>query len=172
MAKRIRFAALVFIAIFMFACHRGGTGNIQVVGDIYGPKEVINSPYKVRVTDVSNDTHEVYDVDVIGLLWNGLEDSLKKRGMLWTPQFEGEPYTMEGYVEYFRKGSMGARWLPYVGNTVLTVRVELSQGGRHLASIESKHKIAYGSGTFTRNAWKKIFEEACEDVVNQAIKKF
>jgi len=172
MAKRIRFAALVFIAIFMFACHRGGTGDIQVAGDIYGPKEVINSPYKVRVSDVSNDTHQVYDVDVIGLLWNGLEDSLKKRGMLWTPQFEGEPYVMEGHIEYFRKGSMEARWVPYVGNTVLTVRVELSQGGKHLASIESKHKIAFGGGTFTRNAWKKIFEEACEDVVNQAIKKF
>ena len=109
------FSALVFIAIFMFACHRGGTGNIQVTGDIYGPKEVINSPYKVRVSDVSNDTHQVYDVDVIGLLWNGLEDSLKKRGMLWTPQSEGEPYVMEGHVEYFRKGCHGSALGPIRG---------------------------------------------------------
>ncbi|MGA2224281.1 MAG: hypothetical protein ABSH41_07565 [Syntrophobacteraceae bacterium] len=172
MARKIRFLTLVFIAVFMFACHRGGTGDIQVAGDIYSPKEVMTSPYKVRVTDVSNDTHEVYDVDVIGLLWNGLEDSLKKRGMLWTPQLEGEPYVMEGHVVYFKKGGGDTRWLPYVGNTVLTVRVELSQGGRHLASIESKHKIAYGSGTFTRNAWKKIFEQVSEDVVNQAVKNF
>ena len=172
MVRKIRFLALVIIAVFMFACHRGGTGDIQVAGDIYGPKEVINSPYKVRVTDVSNDTHKVHDVDVIGLLWDGIENSLKKRGMLWTPEIEGEPYIMEGHVVYFKKGSMAERFLPYMGNTVLNVSVELSQGGRHLASIESKHKIAFGSGTFTRNAWKKIFEEVSEDVVNQAIKKF
>ena len=172
MARMIRFFVLVFITVFIFACHRGGTGDIHVAGDIYSPKEVVVSPYKVKVTDVSNDTHEVYDVDVIGLLWNGLEDSLKKRGMLWTPGLEGEPYVMEGHVVYFKKGDMAARFLPYVGDTVLTVRVELSKGGRHLASIESKHKIAYGSGTFTRNAWKKIFEQVSEDVVNQAMKNF
>ncbi len=172
MARRVRFPALVFIAIFMFACHRGGTGNIQVAGDIYSPKEVINSPYKVRVADVSNDTREVYDVDVIGLLWNGLEDSLKKRGMLWTPQLEGEPYVLEGHVLYFKEGDMAARFLPYVGDTVLSVRVELSKGGTHLATIESKRKIAYGTGTFTRNAWKKVFEEVSEDVVKKATEKF
>ncbi len=172
MARRTLFPALVLIAVFMFACHRGGTGNIQVAGDIYSPREVINSPYKVRVTDVSNDTHQVYDVDVIGLLWNGLEDSLKKRGMLWTPELGGEPYTMEGHVVYFKEGSVAERLLPYVGDTVLSVTVELSQGGRHLATIESKRKIAYGTGTFTRNAWKKVFEQVSEDVVNQAIKSF
>ncbi len=172
MARRIYFPALVFIAVFMFACHRGGTGDIHVAGDIYTPKEVVTSPYKVRVTDVSNDTHQVYDVDVIGLLWNGLEDSLRKRGMLWTPQLQGEPYILVGHIEYFKKGSMAERWLPYMGNTVLTVRVELSQGGKQLASIESKRKIAFGGGTLTRNAWKKVFEEVSQDVVNQAVKKF
>jgi len=172
MARRIRFPALVFIAVFMFACHRGGTGDIQVAGDIYSPKEVITSPYKVRVTDVSNDTHQVYDVDVIGLLWNGLEDSLKKRGMLWTPNTEGEPYIMEGHVVYFKKGGLAERFMPLLGDTVLAVRVELSQGGRHIATIESKRKIAFGRGTITRNAWKKVFDEIVEDVVNQAVKKF
>jgi hypothetical protein len=172
MVRSIRFLALVFIAVFMFACHKGGSGDIPASRSVSSPKPAVVSPYKVRVAEVSNDTHKVYDVDVIGLLWDGLEDSLKKRGMLWTPETEGEPYIMEGHIVNYKEGSMAERFLPYMGDTVLSVRVELSQGGRHLASIESNHKISYGSGTFTRNAWKKIFEQVSEDVVNQAIKKF
>jgi hypothetical protein len=155
----------------MLACHRGGKGG-HVADEIYTPKPVAVSPYKVKVSEVFNDTHKVFDVDVIGLLWNGLQDSLKKRGMLWTPNAEGEPYVMEGHVVYFKKGGLAERFLPRLGDTVLAVRVELSQGGRHIATIESKHTIAFGRGTITRKAWKKVFDEAVEDVVNQAVKKF
>ena len=140
--------------------------------ETYTPKPVVVSPYKVKVSEVFNDTHKVFDEDVIGLLWNGLQDSLKTRGMLWTPNAEGEPYIMEGHVVYFKKGSMTERFLPRLGDTVLAVRVELSQGGRHIATIESKHSIAFGKGTITRNACQKVFNAAVEDIVNQAVKKF
>ena len=130
MQRKFRLLALVFIALFMFACHRGGKGDIHAAGDIYTPKPVVTSPYKVRVADVFNDTHQVHDVDIIGLMWNGIEDSLKKRGMLWTTNSEGEPYVVEGHVVYFKKGGLAERFLPRLGDTVLEVRVELSQGGR------------------------------------------
>jgi hypothetical protein len=170
MFKKFRLL-VVFIALFMFACHRGGK-DIQIGGEIYSPKPVVTSPYKVRVTDVFNDTHQVYDVDIIGLLWNGIEDSLKKKGMLWTSKAEVEPYLMEGHVDYFRKGEIIERCLPRLGDTELRVRVELSRGGTHIATIESKRKIGYGKYIFSSSAWKKVFDEVTEDVVNQAVKKF
>jgi hypothetical protein len=170
MFKKFRLL-VVFIALFMFACHRGGK-DIQVGGDIYTPKPVVTSPYKVRVTNVFNDTHLVFDVDIIGLLWNGMEDALKKRGMLWTPDAEGEPYLLEGHVEYFQRGEIVERCVPYLGDCALTVRVELSRGDTHIATIQSKRKIGYGKMVFSTSAWKKIFEDVTEDVVNQAIKKF
>ncbi len=172
MRKKIGLVAFVFIALAMFACNRRGTGDIHVQGDIYTPKAVVSSPYKVRVADVFNDTHKVWDVDVIGLTWNGIEDSLKKRGMLWTQEGEGDPYVMEAHVVYFKEGSMPGRLVPYIGDTVLTVRVELSRGGAHIATIESKRKVAFGRGTIMYRAWKKVFEEVTEDIVNQAVKKF
>ena len=171
MHRKIGLIALVFIPLLMLACHKGGKGG-HVADETYTPKPVVVSPYKVKVSEVFNDTHKVFNVDVIGLLWNGLQDSLKNRGMLWTPNAEGEPYVMEGHVLYFKKGGMAERFLPRMGDTVLAVRVELSQGGRHIATIESKHAIAFGRGTITRNAWKKVFDEVVEDVVNQAVKKF
>jgi len=172
MNGKIRLLALVLIALLMFACNRRGTGDIHVAGDTYRAPEVVNSPYKVRVADVFNDTHELYDIDIIGLLWNGIEDSLKKKGMLWNPKAEGEPYVMEGHILTFRKGDMAERFVPYLGDTVLSVRVELTRGGRHLATIESKRKIAFGRGTWTPRAWRKIYEQVSEDVVNQAVKYF
>ena len=104
MHRKIRLLALVLIALSMFACHRGGKGDIHVASATYSPQPEVVSPYKVKVADVFNDTHEVFDVDIIGLLWNGIGDSLKKRGMLWTPDAAGEPYLMVGHVVYFRKG--------------------------------------------------------------------
>ncbi len=172
MRKKISLLALVFIPLFVFACHRGGKEDIKGENDIYTPKPVVVSPYKVKVAEVFNDTHKVFDVDVIGLLWNGLQNSLKKRGMLWTPNAEGEPYIMEGHVVYFKKGGVAKRFLPRLGDTVLAVRVELSQGGRHIATIESKSKITFGAGTITRDASEKVFDQVVEDVVNQAVKKF
>ena len=173
MNRQIRFLALALITLFLIACHRGQGGNINVGGDLYSTQPEVSSPYKVKVVNVYNDTREVYDVDVIGLLWDGIDSSLKKRGMLPGQQTVGEPYVLEAHIVAFKKGSAADRWLPRVGDTVLVARAELSQGGRSLATIESKRKIAYGSkGTFTRNAWRKVFEEVSEDIVNQAVKKF
>jgi hypothetical protein len=137
------------------------------------PKPVIESVYKVRVGDVFNDTHKVYDVDVIGGLWNGIEDALRKRGMLWAPQNEGEPYTLESHITLFKKGDMIERiTMPRVGDTVLEVRTELRQGGRHLATIESKKSFKYLRGSWTRSAWKKAFEAVSEEIVAETIKRF
>jgi hypothetical protein len=168
MNRKIRFLAMVFFALFLFACHRGGHDEI-VVGP-YTP--AISSPIKIRVADVWNDTHQVFDVDVIGLLWSGLDDSLKKRGMLWSQEMGGRYYTLEAHVVDYKKGSAPARLLPWVGDTLLTVQCSLKDGDKQLASIESKRKLSFGNGTLTRGAWRKVFAEVSEDVIAQAVRKF
>jgi hypothetical protein len=172
MNRPIRFLALALIALFLIACHKG-QGKDITSGDHYVPPPEVSSPYKVKVADVFNDTREVYEVDVIGLLWNGIEDSLKKRGMLLVePQAGVEPYVMEAHVVAFKEGDIYACWLPYVGDTVLVARVELKKGGKLLATIESKGKATLGRGTMSFDAAKKVFDRVSEDIVNQAVKKF
>jgi hypothetical protein len=173
MNRPIRFFVLGLITLFLIACHKGQGGNVNVSGDVYSSPPAVSSPYKVKVADVSNDTHEVYDVDVIGLLWNGLEDSLKKRGMLLVePQAGIEPYVMEAHIVDFKKGEVAACWLPCVGDTVLVAKVELKRGGKVLATIESKRKTTLGKGKMSMSAYKTVFERVSEDLVNQAVKKF
>ncbi len=173
MDKKFRFLALVLIALVLCSCHRRGSGDIHVAGDVYSPTPAVTSPYKVKVVDVSNDTHKVFDVDVIGLLWNGMEDSLKKRGMLWTPQSQvEEPYTLEGHVVDFKKGYTPYRVVPFAGDTLVSVRVDIMKGGRHIGTVESKEKIAFGSHLATWRAYREAFDKVSEDVISQATKKF
>ncbi len=173
MNRKIQIFAIVCFVLISFACSRGKGNDVFVAQPSPPlPSTLTSSPYKVKVVDVSNDAHAVFDVDVIGLLWSGLEDSLKKRGMLWNEKTGGTPYTIEAHVVSYQKGSMGARWMPYAGDTSLVVKCEVKNDGRQIAALESKHKITFGKGTFTRGAWRKVFEEVSEDLVTQAAKHF
>jgi hypothetical protein len=130
------------------------------------------SNVKIKVADVSNNTTELFDVDVIGMLWNSLEDSLKKRGMLWKGDLQEKPLILEAHVTKYQKGSVWLRpCLPLWGRTILEVKAELKEEGRVIATAEAKQKITLGSGTFTRDAYKKVFGTVSEDIINQVAMK-
>ena len=136
------------------------------------PADIPVSNIKIRVMDVSNETHELYDVDVIGMMWSALEDSLRKRGMLWAPQTAGPPLTIEAHVLKYQEGSAWYRWiLPPWGKTVLTTKCDLKDSGQVIASAESNKAITFGHKTFTIGAWRKIFAEVAEDLVSQLTRK-
>ncbi len=122
------------------------------------------------MVDVSNDTHRVFDVDVIGLLWSGLEDSLKKRGMLWNAQAGGKPYTLEARVVEYKKGSIPGRLVPLVGDVVLKVTCDLRDGDRQIATVESKHKFG-SEASCLRNAGKR-YSRCCRGRDNTARASF
>ncbi len=167
MDGRLRFLAIISIAVLLFACHRGSRDDI-----IQGPYvPAISSPTKIQVVDVSNDTRQVFDVDVIGLLWTGLDESLRKRGMYWTKEAGGKLYTLEAHVVEYKKGIHPGRLVPKVGDTVLVVKCELKDGDRQVATIESKRKIGFGDMLLSREAWKAVFSEVAEDLINQATRK-
>jgi hypothetical protein len=130
------------------------------------------SNIKIRVVDVSNDTRELYDVDVIGMMWNALEDSLKKRGMLWTQEATGLPLLLDAHILKYQEGNVWLRpILPIWGKTVLTTRCEVKDGGKVVASAEVKRSITFGNETFTVGAWRKIFSGAAEELVSDLAKR-
>jgi hypothetical protein len=165
-AGRFILAGLLFAALL---CGCGRTKGEDLLAGPYTPS--ITSPVKFRVVDVWNDTGQLFDVDVIGLLWNGLEKSLLQKGMLWTPQFSEKPYTLEAHVVRYKKGSFGMRLIPFSGETLLVVRCDLKDGDRVIATLESSRKFSFANGTLTREAWRKVFTEVSEDLVTQALRK-
>lgn len=138
-----------------------------------GPTERQLPNVKIKVMDVSNSTPELYDVDVIGMLWSGLDESLKRRGMLWTGQAGSAPMSMTATILKYQKGSAWYRWvLPMYGKTILTVQCEVTKDGRNLMTVEANKQVSFGDGTFTRGAWRKVFAEVAEDLVSQVAAKF
>jgi hypothetical protein len=129
------------------------------------------SNIKIRVVDVSNDTRELYEVDVIGMMWTALDDALRKRGMLWTPDAPGLPLMLEAHVLKYQEGSVWLRpILPMWGKTVLTLKGDLKEGGQVVASAETQQAMSFGHGTFTIGAWRKIFAGAAEEFVSQLVR--
>ena len=165
-AGRFILAGLLFVALL---CGCGRTKGESLLAGPYTPS--ITSPLKFKVADVWNDTGQLFDVDVIGLLWNGLEHTLVEKGMLWTPQFTPKPYTLEAHVVKYKKGSIGMRLMPFSGETLLVVHCDLKDGDRVIAKLESTRKFSFGNGTLTREAWRKVFNEVSEALVTQALRK-
>ncbi len=157
--------------LMLFALLGCSSKSMEVVPGEATTPPVISST-KVKVIDVSNDTGELFDVDVIGLLWGSLDDALRKRGMYWTPDSPNPPLTLEAQVIKYKKGNVITRLclVPVVGNTVLVARCELKDGGRVIASAETKQTIAIGHGGFTIGAWRKIFGEVGEELVGKAVR--
>ena len=134
---------------------------------------VVQQSVKIRVADVSNNTGEIFDVDVIGMLWNALDDSLKSKGYAWTGQpTSPPPLVLEAHIVKYEKGNMGLRpFLPMWGKTLLVVKCDLKKDNQVIATLESKHEFSYGSGLFTYGAWSKVFSKVAEDIVAQVAKK-
>lgn len=127
---------------------------------------------RIRVADVTNNTRELFDVDAIGMLWNGLNESLKNKGLLWLGEPSISPLRLEATIVEYRKGNVLLRpVLPFLGKTVLSIKCDLKDGGRVIASVESKRSISVGSEGFTIGAWKKVFSEVAEDAVMQLAAK-
>lgn len=161
------------LILALIAAGLPGCGSTRKDTGIEATAPVIaNYPTKVRVFDVSNNTGELFDVDVIGLLWNSLDESLKNKGMLWTGPREEAPYSLEAHILKYDKGNFWVRAVvPGLGKTVLAVRCDIKQQGRTVATIESKETISMGSGGYSWSAWKKIFQGVAEDVVAEIMKK-
>lgn len=129
-------------------------------------------PVKYRVTDVSNNTGELFDVDVIGLLWSALDESLRNRGMLWKGNAAQPPLSIEAEIVKYKKGDYWMRnFLPPFGDTTLSVRAHLKESGQLLATVESKKSISWGKEGFTRHAWRKIFTEVADEMVTELTRR-
>jgi len=127
---------------------------------------------RIKIADVSNDTRKIYDVDVIGMMWSALDDSLKKRQLLWTPESTERPLLLEVHVVQYEEGNIVLRsLLPLWGKTLLVLKGDLKKGGQVIASAETRRVISLTERGMTWAAWSKIFPLSAEDMVSQLLKK-
>ena len=132
----------------------------------------VRQDVRIKIADVSNKTGELFDVDAIGMLWNGLEESLKAKGILATIGSTIPPLMLDAQIIQYKKGDLAMRTLlPGLGKTVLAVKCELRRDGQTVASAEARHSMSIGSGGFTIGAWRKVFADVSQDLVDQLLQK-
>ncbi|MCE5241925.1 MAG: hypothetical protein ABFD98_07115 [Syntrophobacteraceae bacterium] len=148
-------------------------GCAEKVNELAPTPDTPTTSARIRVADVTNGTKELFDVDVIGLLWTGFNESLNRRGLLYMGDPGREQYKLEATIVKYQKGSMWLRpVLPKWGKTLLVVKCDLKDANNHvLATVESSHSISLGDGTFTKGAWRKVFTDVTEDVISRLSKK-
>lgn len=171
MRRTPRYLAFCLIVIFLSGsgCGKKRIDDFAVDPD---PRTIPQSAVKIRVADVSNNTPDLYDVDVIGLMWNALNDSLYRRGLLWMEETETPPLIIEARVQKYRKGNAIVRGVvPYFGNVELVVECDVKQGDRLVGTVESKRSISFADEVFTKEAWRKIFTAVGDDLVAQIAKR-
>jgi len=128
---------------------------------------VLTADTRIVVADVSNDTGQVFDVDVIGLFWDALSEALRKQNLLWTKGSAGTPLRLEAHILKYQQGNALERWLtPGFGKTLLAVRCDLKEGIQVLATVEARQSIAFGDGPLM-GAWKKVFASVAEQTVEE-----
>jgi len=167
MLRKFAFVVFCLLLVFLSACGKK-VDDLTVDPD---PRSIPQSDIKIRVADVANTTKELYDVDVIGMLWNALNDSLYRRGLLWMQEGEGPVLTIEARIVRYKKGHAVMRAFPYLGNVELVVECDVKQGGSLIGSVESSRTISFGDELFAKEAWRKIFSVVGEDLINQISKR-
>lgn len=162
--------AVLCVTLFcLFALTPGCGGKRSEIMD--EPAARVPSSTQVRVIDVSNRTGQIFDVDVIGLLWNALDASLHARGALWTGDPAVSPLLLEATILKYEKGNVILRNLvPLMGESELKVQCTLRDGERVVATVETHESISIGSGALTLNGWRKVFQKAAEETVDQLIR--
>ncbi|NLJ28826.1 MAG: hypothetical protein GX433_12560 [Deltaproteobacteria bacterium] len=166
MKKMSCLLAACLVVFTLFGC---GTTREQTFEDTGTPAA---KNVQIRVVDVSNRTGEIFDVDVIGMLWTALNESLKKQGLLWVGDPSTTPLKMEAEIVEYQKGNFFLRYtlLPW-GKTVLSVKCNIKDGDRLVATAEATRTISVTHDAMTLSAYRKIFSEVADDLIHDLTPK-
>jgi hypothetical protein len=158
--------AMVLLTSLVYGCGRARDNTpVQSI-------PAMRQDLRIRVVDVSNKTGELYDVDTIGLLWNGIEESLRNKGLLWTGDTGVPVMSLRAEILKYQKGNVFLRpVLPMWGKTILTAKCELREGERVVTSAEATRIVSVSKEGFSFDAWRDVYRTVAEDLVNQVVNK-
>lgn len=158
------FYGLIFMVVLT------GCGTVQhkvELKDKYTPP----TNTKIELGKVMNKTGEEFDIDIKKMLSDSLATKLKEKELLWSGTGESRLILESNIIEY-KKGDAFKRWLlPGWGATVLIIRCDLvDEANVIVGSVDAKRTVSAGGG-YTIGAWKTVFDNLANDVVEDLSKK-
>lgn len=170
----MRRLAIILAVTLLVACGSGcGTKRPELPPESTGVETTAaRQDICIRVVDVSNKTRDLYDVDAIGLLWTGLDESLRDRGLLWQGDRPIPVLKLYAEIIKYEKGNFLLRpFFSTWGKAHLVARCELKDGDRVIATAEAKHTISMGTEWIKKETYKKVFKIVASDLITQITRK-
>lgn len=168
-----RVAAVIVVGMLLISLSACGRNRPELpVESSAVESAVMRQDICVRVVDVSNETRELFDVDALGLLWTGLDESLRDKGLLWQGNPQIPMLKLYAKIIKYEKGNFLTRpFLSTWGKAHLVANCELRDGDRVVATAEAKHTISLGSEWLKKETWKKVFKVVANDLIEQVARK-
>lgn len=160
MKKYIDHILILFFVIILTGC---GSVNHKInLEDGFSPKIGTN----IEIDKTINATGQEFDIDIEKFFSDALAEALREKNMLWTG--ENTPkLKLQGKIIEYEEGNAFKRWLlPGWGATVVSVQCDLRDGQQIVGTIDARRTVSMGGG-YTINAWRTIFADIAEDIVEE-----
>jgi hypothetical protein len=155
--------------LFVAALWLSGCGQAQHNVDFAQAFKPVSGT-RVEVGQVTNDTGKTFEVDAVKMLTDAFVDRLQKNNLLWSGGQEHRLILSSKIIDY-EQGNAFKRWLlPGYGSTVLKIEGELRDGQQIVATHHATHSVSFGGG-YTIGAWRTIFNDVAEEIVQQLAAK-
>lgn len=169
--SRIACAAIMVGVFFISGC---GTVERKVTFEDGYSK---SAGTKIELGAVKNKTGIEFDVDVEKMLYEALTVSLKAKNIHWAGDV-GPKLVLATNIVGYAKGNAFERWAsPFGlssvgrGSTALEIEVALYDAqNRQVGTATARRTVDFGGG-FTIGAWKRIFTNVSDDVVEKLAEK-
>ena len=124
---------------------------------------------KIQLGAVTIPEGSSYEIDVIGLMTEALEESLVEHDIAWQGDPAADRFVLDVVVDDYEPGNAFKRWLlPGYGSTIVHVSGTLTDMSTGVVAGELDHERAvHAGGGYTIGAWKTIFDGIADDITTQ-----
>ena len=143
--------------VFIYSCST--TSSVELVGN-----KNSGLPYKLINIDASNKTGEVFENDIENMMKAALQNELK----LYSGSNEINESSIDVLITQYTEGNAFGRWLaPGLSKTILTVEASLKDNSGAIVMQSQVTRSVGAGGGYTIGAWKKVFDDVAEELVNE-----
>ena len=148
---------VMLIGIFITGC--ATTSSIDVINE-----NLLQNNFSINSVVAKNETGKSFEIDIESMLKEAVNEELSVQGL---SNKEGLEYELQVFIIQYKEGNAFGRWImPGLGKTVLSVEAVLNdESGEAVLKSQATRSIGAGGG-YTINAWKKVFNQVAEELVN------
>jgi len=125
----------------------------------------------IQVNKITNQSGKNFDIDVESILSNALTDKLLSEYLLYTNK-NNKPLLLNCKIIEYEPGNPLKRWLESAwGSPKITIQCDLYNGDKLIGTVDTSRRLISGTATvggeYSSQAWRIIFSDIAEDIIDK-----